>query len=304
MRSSYAETISDKPVSFRTPTLSEREAYLERFDLCTQKASDYSFVNLWGWAEQYGLKWTFENRCAWIRQTRPEPVYWAPVGPWEDVDWQNCPVLAKGGTFIRVPETLFSIWRDALGDRLTAEESRDQWDYVYDVRELVDLGGKRYAKKKALLETFKRKYNFEYHPMQPDCVEYALELQAEWCEWRECKDSEALLMENAAIARVLKSWEELPGLLGGYITVDNTMVAYTVAEQIAPDTLVVHFEKGHTDFEGVYQAINQMFLSNEAEQYDIVNREQDLGDPGLRKAKLSYNPSGFLKKYTVTIAPE
>lgn len=289
---------------FRAPSLREREAYLERFDLCPQKASDYSFVNLWGWAEQYGLKWTFENRCAWIRQTLPEPVYWAPVGPWEDVDWKNCPVLAQGGTFIRVPETLFAIWRDTLGDRLAAEEARDQWDYVYDVHELIELEGKRFAKKKALLETFTRRYNFEYHSMQPDCVEYALELQAEWCEWRECKDSEALLMENAAIARVLKSWEELPGLLGGYITVDNTMVAYTVAEEIAPDTLVVHFEKGHTDFEGVYQAINQMFLANEAGQYDIVNREQDLGDSGLRKAKLSYNPSGFLKKYTVRIAPE
>lgn len=278
--------------------------YVERFSHCLQKASDYSFVNLWGWAEQYGLTWAFSNKCAWIRQNNPEPVFWAPVGPWEEVDWANCAVLAHGGTFIRVPQPLYALWKAALGDRVSAEESRDQWDYVYDVHELITLEGKRYAKKKALLDKFKDKYDFRYHSMTTDCVEYALDLQAEWIEWREFRDSKALLMENAAIARVLKSWEELPCMRGGYITVDGNMVAYTVAEAITPDTLVVHFEKGNTEFEGVYQAINQMFLANEAADCDIVNREQDLSDSGLRKAKLSYNPSGFLKKYKVTVAPE
>ena len=79
------------------------------------------------------------------------------------------------------------------------------------------------------------------------------------------------------------------------------MAAYTVAEALTPDTLVIHFEKGDTQYKGIYQAINQMFLAHEADSYKWVNREQDLNDEGLRKAKLSYHPADFLRKYRVTL---
>ena len=80
------------------------------------------------------------------------------------------------------------------------------------------------------------------------------------------------------------------------------MVAYTVAERLDKDTLLIHFEKGNPEYKGVYQAINQMFLANLTDEFTIVNREQDLGDEGLRKAKLSYNPFNFLRKYKVSIS--
>jgi hypothetical protein len=82
--------------------------------------------------------------------------------------------------------------------------------------------------------------------------------------------------------------------------VEGIIVAYTIAEKLDPDTVVVHYEKGCPDYKGVYQAINQMFLENLQGAFKWVNREQDLGEEGLRKAKLSYNPVDFLKKYRVT----
>ena len=102
-------------------------------------------------------------------------------------------------------------------------------------------------------------------------------------------------------AKIFKNWDQFTGTLGGAILVDGAMVAYTVAEGLTNDTVVIHFEKGDTQYKGVYQPINQMFLANSAGRFSRVNREQDLGDPGLRKAKLSYHPVEFLQKYRVTV---
>jgi hypothetical protein len=95
------------------------------------------------------------------------------------------------------------------------------------------------------------------------------------------------------------NWDKLVDLTGGAILVDNMIVAYTVAEKYSPDTVLIHYEKGCPDYKGVYQAINQMFLAHLTEAFKWVNREQDLGEEGLRKAKLSYNPVEFLRKYRV-----
>jgi uncharacterized protein len=103
------------------------------------------------------------------------------------------------------------------------------------------------------------------------------------------------------IQKALARWEMLDGLLGGGIEVDGRLVAYTVAEPISTDTVAIHFEKGNPDIIGAYQAINQMFLASLPQNMVQVNREQDLDDPGLRKSKLSYHPSGFMKKFTVIL---
>lgn len=288
---------------FEPISLARREEYLERLARCPQKVSDYSFGNLWGWAEEYGLTWRFGDSHVWILQTRPREIFWAPMGPWCQEDWATCPTLAKGGTFTRVPERLCQIWRRALGDRLTLEEAREHWDYVYSVPDLVELKGNRFHKKKNLLNQFLRGYEYEYKPLSSDCVEETLEMQRQWFTWHDPEETGALLAENGAIVRVLQNWDRIPGLVGGAIRIDGRMVAYTVAEELTPDMLVIHFEKGCSRVKGIYQAINQQFLADAGTGYNLVNREQDLGDDGLRHAKMSYNPSTFLKKCTAVITP-
>ena len=99
---------------FAPISLDRREEYLERLARCPQITSDYSFGNLWGWAEEYGLQWRFGESHVWILQTKPRDVFWAPVGPWTNVDWPSCPCLARGLDFIRVPEKLCELWRRAM----------------------------------------------------------------------------------------------------------------------------------------------------------------------------------------------
>jgi hypothetical protein len=189
-----------------------------------------------------------------------------------------------------------------VGDEATVVEERGHFDYLYAVADLIELRGNRYHKKKNLLNQFEKKYDYTYRPFGPELIEQAVGMQKDWCTWRDCESSEVLSAENKAIARILRDWQHLNGeVRGGAILVDGAMVAYTVAERLTQDSIVIHFEKGDTQYKGVYQAINQMFLAHSAPQFRWVNREQDLNDEGLRKAKLSYHPAEFVSKYRVTM---
>ncbi len=287
---------------FHPISLEEKNQYLALHKAANSQASDYSLGNLWGWANHYSLEWAFQSGLCWIRQNSSDPGHdnccWAPVGPWAEIDWSKIPV-ASGTKVIRVPETLVQIWQQAYGDRLEVEETRGQWDYLYNSEDLATLKGNRFHKKKNHLNQFLKHYKFEYLQMSQDCVEEVLDLQEQWRQWREDNDSEALLAENDAVYRVLKYWEDLPGLTGGTIRIDGHLVAYTVAEPLTSDTMVIHFEKGKSEFRGIYQAINSLFAAENHMEHPIFNREQDLDDLGLRQAKESYQPSGYLKKYTV-----
>ena len=132
-------------------------------------------------------------------------------------------------------------------------------------------------------------------------VDQALAMQEDWCTWRDCESHDTLAAENKSIARILGQWQNLKGLNGGALRVEDNLVAYTIAERMPDQTIVIHFEKGNPDYKGSYQAINQLFLENLAPGPDLVNREQDLDDPGLRKAKLSYHPVGHVKKYELAL---
>ncbi len=280
----------------------EMQRYLGLLSKTNSQASDYSFANIWGWAPHYGLEWRFDGPLCWIRQRRPTPCQWAPVGAWEEVDnWFAHPEMAEGTHFIRVPQNLCELWSIALEDRVRIEEARGQWDYLYLASELCTLSGNRFHKKKNLFAQFQKLYEYEYRSLSEACVETVLNMQTEWCRWHDCEGSEALLAENDAVARVLAHWSHFPGLCGGIIRIDKVPVAYTLAEPLNKDTLVIHFEKAATGIKGAYQAINYLFCNDVGKNFTYINREQDLDDEGLRKAKLSYNPVDFSKKCSATI---
>lgn len=289
-------------LSFEPIALSQQADYQAFFEACPQAASDYSFANLWSWADVYGLEWAFSDALVWIRQNRPEQVFWAPVGDWRQADWAALKerLFPGGQEFVRIPEALADIWTEALGEQMAAGKERDQWDYLYDARELRELRGNRFHKKKNLLNQFKKKNSYVYAEMDTEMADRAMALQDDWCTWRICESSEQLEAENRAIMKTLSAWGQLKNLFGACLFVDDLIVAYTVGEMLAADTLLVHFEKACPQYKGAYQAINQLFLSHQSEEkVRWVNREQDSGDEGLRKAKLSYNPVAFVKKYRI-----
>ena len=240
------------PISF-----DDMQEYLRILSTNKSQASDYSFANLWGWAPYYGLEWRFDGTLCWIRQRHPEPCQWAPVGPWDAVEnWLDIPEMASGSKIIRVPHGLCELWSIALEDKIEVEEARGQWDYLYLSSELSTLSGNRFHKKKNLLKQFQKQYNYEYRSLSENCVETVLNMQTEWCRWRDCEESETLLAENDAVSRVLAHWGDIPGLCGGIIRIDGVPVAYTLAELLNHDTLIIYFEKAANGIKGDYQATN------------------------------------------------
>jgi len=289
--------ISEVPIS-----LNQQADYLEFLSQMPEKTSDYSVVNLSGWDQVYQLRWQFTDHLVWIKQNQPRTLFWAPVGNWENTDWAlEFSKMPLPINFTRVPEKLLDIWKDCGTLHLEIEEERNNWDYVYQTTDLINLRGNRYHKKKNLLNQFVKKYDYQYYSLNDDRTDETLALQEDWCSWRNCESDDTLSSENRAIAKVLQSYRKFNNICGGLIRVNQLISAYTVAEFFSDNMIIIHFEKGCPMYKGAYQAINQLFLKNDAADYQWVNREQDIGDPGLRKAKLSYHPSFFLKKYFVSV---
>jgi hypothetical protein len=199
----------------------------------------------------------------------------------------------------RVPERFIEDYIKGNA-HLTSIEDRDHHDYIYNVKELLELKGNRFHDKKNLVNQFRKNYRYEYIELSAGLIGECLEFEDHWCRIKECGKSPGLERERCAILEMLKNFDSLD-IRGGAIRIGGKIAAIALGEKVSPEILVIHVEKANPDIPGLYQSINQEFLMHEAGGCRLVNREQDLGVPGLRKAKMSYNPVGFIKKYKVGI---
>lgn len=291
------------PHGFQPVNQVSQARYLEFLAATPQRAADYTYTNIWGWAEYYGLSLGFRDDLCWIHQSKPFSCYWAPVGDWNAAKWSSHPELQAGLTLHRVPEQLSTLLKAKWGTRVTEEESREQWEYLYSLEELTNLSGNKFHKKKNHVNAYHKAYGEDYRVLDAAALEEVLELQDQWCQWRDCESSPSLQAENDVIFRVVGNWGRLPNLCGGALYVENKMVAFAIGEPLDDTSLVVHFEKVQPDYKGVYQAINNAFARHADPRFTVINREQDMGELGLRQAKETYNPIGFLKKNRLIIAP-
>ena len=180
---------------------------------------------------------------------------------------------------------------DALPDRNNS-------DYIYLAKDLINLSGNKYHRKKNHLNQFIKNHAFEYHPLNAELVKRVLGMQETWCQIRECVLKPDLLAEDFAVREALTHFEEL-GYQGGAILINSVVEAFSLGEPLNEDTAVIHIEKANPDVLGLYAAINQLFCLNAWSKVTYINREQDMGVEGLRKAKESYYPHHMVNKYTV-----
>lgn len=290
---------------FSPITLDRKDEYYEIWNQTPLRSLDYTLPNLWGWQEFYGLEWRFERNLCWIRQTRPQLVHWAPIGAWESADW---PYEMLGSTdrsthhFHRVPGQLVEIWKKSLTDHVETRDERGQWEYIYSQQELAELPGNRFHKKRNHFNSYIKTYGEpDYRHIDEHLVREVLTVQDDWCHWHECDESASLRAENDAVRRVLTYWTSFRNLYGGSLYVDQKMIAFSVGEKLDSENLGVHFEKGLNGYKGVYQAMNHEFARHAGKGFKWINRAQDLDEEGLRQAKMTYLPVGFLEKFDVKI---
>ena len=189
-----------------------------------------------------------------------------------------------------------SEWLDGeFPGKFRHHKNRDFFDYLYSRRELMELKGKDFQAKRNHVNRFKRSYQYRYEPLTRELIPKCIELEEKWCKKHDCEDEESLTLERIALTKALTHFEAL-SLLGGVLWVGDEIVAFTYGAPITQDTFGVHIEKANTEMDGAYNVINQEFARHIPEQYTYLNREEDLGLPGLRKAKLSYRPVMLLEK--------
>ena len=177
---------------------------------------------------------------------------------------------------------------------------RDLADYIYEVEQMISLKGKKLHGKRNHINKFKENNpNWSYEPLTRHNLEECLLMAREWKQENLCGRKDEKHAEFCVTTRALTQFEEL-GLKGGILRDGNRIVGFTLGEELNKDMFVVHIEKAFADVQGAYPMINQQFLIHEASNYRYVNREDDAGSEGLRKAKLSYYPVFLQEKGTVT----
>lgn len=210
--------------------------------------------------------------------------------PWGVEDVQVMDALFHEFSFMKNATEAEARELEGMGYKISGD--RDNYDYVYLRDELAGLHGRRFHRMKNLVNVFSLKYRCEARPLIKDNAKDALLTIEEWRRESKTEGDCEAAKEAVALADELM-------LCGFVYYIEGGPVGFTLGEELLLDTFAVHFEKALARYKGLAQAVNQSFAAMLPERYRYINREQDLGDPGLRQAKESRHPSMFIKKYRV-----
>lgn len=177
-------------------------------------------------------------------------------------------------------------------------ELPNSFDYVYNVRDLIDLKGKKYHSKKNHYNSFAKKYDFNYVRYENSLYEKCMEFCNNVIDEQIHSSQEAKKYELQSIKKALDNYDDLE-IICSLLTIDDKIIALSVGEVLNDDYALIHIEKASYEYRTAYSVINRLMLQNEFGHMKFVNREEDLGIEGLRKAKESYHPCKYIKKYRI-----
>lgn len=207
--------------------------------------------------------------------------------------------------------------------RLFAEEKnflatpdRDNWDYLYRTKDLIELRGRKYQQKRNHINKFRESYDYSFEALRPEHINDCLELFRSWAKEREeqpINDTssktdhvrtnqepifDSVMEERLALQEALENLESL-SLKGAVLIMNGRIEAFTLGSLLNQETALVHFEKANREYSGIYSLVNQHFAERIWAKTKYINREDDLGLPGLRAAKSRYHPVQMIEKYTI-----
>jgi len=260
------------------------------------------------WRKTYNIQWAVEGdflcvKARWEGVTFFLPPFGPEQGLADVVDTMMEHAKEHNFSFeMQGVETFIVKWLEAAKPGyFTCKPERNNYDYVYLAKDLIELKGRKFHTKKNHVNSFRKKYsNYQYVPMTEEMTKQCIEFMQEWCDERGCVKGDDLDCERNAIVEAMNNFTVL-GFQGGAIFIDDKMVAFSYGEMCNEDTAVIHVEKGLKGINGVYGVINQEFCAHTFPQATYINREEDMGIEGLRKAKESYHPIKMVEKYIVKI---
>ena len=278
------------------------------FDMQRIEASDMLFGNLYIWHFSRDISYAILNDCLVIKTKFPNekyPFIFYPLGLGDrqktikDVMDYFLSNNMKFAIRSLEPYQKYELEKN-MPNIFDISPNRDRFDYIYNVSDLINLNGRKLHSKKNHLNKFLNLYpNFVYERIDSSNAIDVFESYVEWFN-KNPNITDGLRNEFVGIESALRNFNLLD-MKGGVIKIDNKIAAFTLGEQINSNSVVIHIEKANTFYEGIYQAINQQFLCNDWNEMEFVNREEDLGIEGLRRAKMTYNPIRFVEKFEAVL---
>lgn len=293
----------DSMITFKPITLEDKPVYEAYLGDGKERGCEYSFANLYLWGQQNGT--ILHGHLAFLSRFGDKTVYPYPVGNGEkrivldslmaDARERNIPLVITG----MCQESRKDLERLYPGE-FEFYGGQDYDDYVYDIRDLAELKGRKYHRKKNHYNRFLKTYpSYQVKPLKDEDLPLVKGMLSDWYEGKRIQNPEMdFTMERRAIEKALCSYKEL-GMECLLLMYEGEVLAITMGSKVGRDTFDVHFEKAREDVDGAYTAINCEFAKYIRDKYPeiaFLNREEDMGIEGLRKAKESYYPHHMVQK--------
>lgn len=296
-------------LEFKPFTLEDKETVDMYAAKHNYRICEYCFADLFIWKDHYDTQRCFEDGFMFIKlATFPEKetMYLAPIGEGDlkaamlkleaDAEERGVPFVLCG-----TPEPMAQCIEEVLPGRYMFTEAENSSDYIYSSEKMISLSGKKLQSKRNFVNRFKKTYEgrWSYEEMTAENIQEAYQFHLHWCGCDEnghnCQGGMMYTGETCAVLLALNNREVL-GMKGGILRLDGKMIAFTMGCPVSEDTFVIQLEKAEASIPGAYPMINQQFAMRNCADYTYINREDDLGIEGLRKAKLSYHPVMMGKK--------
>lgn len=291
-------------MEFQRLNFENKEAYDRILMASPERGCEYSSANLFLWGKQ---KVSFSQGCvAFFSHFHGKSVYPYPIGTGDkkavieailhDAKMRGIPCRLTGLTDADRAEL-----EEWFPGKFHLRTIRDNFDYVYDINDLADLKGRKFQKKRNHFNRFKAEHpNYQVVEINACNMVLAQQMVDQWYRTRIKEDPEGdYLLENIAMARAFQNYGWL-GLEGIMLIDEGQVLAVTIGSCMAPNMFDIHFEKALEDVDGAYNAVNcefARFLRLKYPEVQFLDREDDIGLEGLRKAKLSYNPHHLIEKH-------
>ncbi len=298
-------------IDFQSMSPADRDRYQESLFASENRGCEYSFANLYLWGRQ---QLAFVHGCvAFFSHFYGRSVYPFPIGSGDkaavirailaDAGERGLPVRITG-----ITEEDKTFLEEAFPGRFHLRPTRDSYDYVYSIQDLADLKGRTYQKKRNHFNRFRAQHpEYRVVPLGNDLLPEARQMVSAWYARRQETDPEAdYMLERRAINRLFTHWSALDPE-GIAIYDGGELLALSIGTRLNSTTFDIHFEKAREDADGAYPAVNCEFARYLRAKYPDVqylNREDDMGLEGLRKAKLSYYPHHMVTKYCAYLKEE
>lgn len=264
---------------------------------------DHCFYTMLIWSFRYHVEYTVHDGQLFMR-TSGDNSYWylSPVGPMDFGDAVQLIIddARQNGYRIKI-FALDEKQKEQLQQRFDGKfeiiEDRDSFDYIYNTDDLSNLPGKKYQKKRNHCSRFVRENpDYTFNIISNENIDKVIEFEKEWCKRNQCDNARGLFSEQQGIMEILKHYDETD-IVGAYIETQNGVVAFTLASPINDNMADIVVEKAFHEVNGAYAVINRDFAKNCLQSYRYINREDDMGQENLRKAKLANFPCEVRAKY-------